>query len=174
MGWFWAGAALGAPVYTAGGGLAWPDGYRAWVFLSSGLDMSYSAAAVAGNSTFDNTFADPFSWQAFQRTGHWPDGTMLVLEVRGAQGLGSINRHGHFQTGNVLGLEVHLRDEKRFAGGWGFFDFGLSGPGRLLPHSAPCYACHEAHGAVDTTFVQFYPTLLPIARQFGTVKEAAP
>jgi hypothetical protein len=30
--------------------------------------------------------------------------------------------------------------------------------------TAVCYSCHEQHAAVDTTFVQFYPTLLEIAK----------
>jgi len=33
-----------------------------------------------------------------------------------------------------------------------------------------CYSCHSAHAAVDTTFVQFYPTLAPIAKAKGTFK----
>ena len=32
-----------------------------------------------------------------------------------------------------------------------------------------CYTCHTQHAAVDTTFVQFYPTLLPIAQSKGTL-----
>ncbi len=39
----------------------------------------------------------------------------------------------------------------------------------MIPASAGCYTCHEAHGAVDTTFVQVYPTLIPLARTFGTL-----
>ncbi len=39
----------------------------------------------------------------------------------------------------------------------------------MIPQSADCYSCHTAHGAVDTTFVQFYPTLLPIARSKRTL-----
>ncbi|HYU45886.1 MAG TPA: cytochrome P460, partial [Terriglobales bacterium] len=31
--------------------------------------------------------------------------------------------------------------------------------------------CHEQHGAVDTTFVQFYPTLLEIAKKKGTLAQ---
>lgn len=34
---------------------------------------------------------------------------------------------------------------------------------------ADCYSCHEQHAAVDTTFVQFYPTLLEIAKQKKTL-----
>jgi hypothetical protein len=39
----------------------------------------------------------------------------------------------------------------------------------MIPTSADCYSCHADHGAVDTTFVQFYPTLLPIARSKGSL-----
>jgi hypothetical protein len=31
---------------------------------------------------------------------------------------------------------------------------------------------HEAHAAVDTTFVQFHPTLLPVAKAKGTLSPA--
>ena len=46
---------------------------------------------------------------------------------------------------------------------------GKDGSEHLLPKSANCYTCHEAHAAVDTTFTQFYPTLLPIAKAKGTL-----
>jgi hypothetical protein len=42
-------------------------------------------------------------------------------------------------------------------------------PVTMIPRSPECYSCHAAHAAVDTTFVQFYPTLLPIARSKGTL-----
>ena len=35
-----------------------------------------------------------------------------------------------------------------------------------------CYSCHSDHAAVDTTFVQFYPTLLPIAKSKQTLSAA--
>ena len=39
-------------------------------------------------------------------------------------------------------------------------------------NSATCYSCHPANGAVDNTFVQFYPTLLAIAKEKGTLNPA--
>ena len=39
----------------------------------------------------------------------------------------------------------------------------------MIPTDMACYSCHSEHAAVDTTFVQFYPTLLPIARSKGTL-----
>lgn len=38
----------------------------------------------------------------------------------------------------------------------------------MIPVKAHCYSCHASHAAVDTTFVQFYPTLLPLAKEKGT------
>jgi hypothetical protein len=96
-----------------------------------------------------------------------------VLEVREARTKGSINQRGHFQGTDLMGLEVHVKDETRFPGKWAFFEFdSLVKNGTLIPQGAPCYTCHAAHAAVDTTFVQFYPTLIPIAQAKKTLSEA--
>ena len=71
-----------------------------------------------------------------------------------------------------MGLEVHVKDEARFPGKWAFVDFDSGKVGDLFPPGAACYSCHQAHAAVDTTFVQFYPTLLPIAKSKGTLSAA--
>jgi hypothetical protein len=152
--------------YTSDGQLMFPEGYRQWVYLTTGFDMSYNPAlrATADHHMFDNVFANPEAYQSFVRTGTWPDKTMLVLEIRGAEGKGSINQKGNYQASEVMGLEVHVKDEARFPGKWAFFGFDGAKTAKMVPLSADCYSCHAAHGAVDTTFVQFYPTLLPIAK----------
>jgi Cytochrome P460 len=163
-----------APVYTADGNLKFPTNYREWVYLSSGVDMSYSPNAMnMDHSMFDNVFANPEAYREFLETGRWPDKTMLVLEGRMAGTKGSINKNGHFQTGEVMGLEVHVKDGARFpAGKWAFFNSEDGVTGKLLPREMECYSCHEQHGAVDTTFVQFYPTLLEIAEKKNTLSAA--
>jgi hypothetical protein len=118
---------------------------------------------------FDNVFVNPESYKAFVETGTWRDKTMLVLEARGAEGKGSINQRGNFQGTDVMALEVHVKDEARFPGKWAFFGFDDGKTSKMVPTEAACYSCHSAHAAVDTTFVQFYPTLLPIARSKGTL-----
>ena len=158
-----------APRFTPDGLFIPPADYREWIYLSSGLDMSYTEAPAApGVSVFDNVFVDPASWKAFKQTGHWPDGTVFILENRAAAAHGSINKQGHFQTEALMGMEAHVRDEARFKGGWGFFAIRGGAPAKMIPYSASCYACHEAHGAVDTSFTQFYPTAKPIAVKAGT------
>jgi Cytochrome P460 len=158
-----------SPAHSRGAELNYPEHYREWVYLSSGFDMSYSPAGGMDHPMFDNVFVNPQAYRAFMETGTWPDKTMLVLEVRGAEGRGSINQKGNYQGTAVMGLEVHRKDEAQFPGKWAFFAFDKGRSAKMIPTSADCYSCHEAHGAVDTTFVQFYPTLLPIAEQKGTL-----
>lgn len=161
-----------APAYTPAGKLIAPEHYREWVYLTSGLDMSYtSSTAPADHHMFDNVFVDPASFQAFVKSGTWPDKTMLVLEVRGAEGKGSINQKGNFQS-TLMGVEVHVKDKARFPGKWAFFSFDDGKTSKMVPTTESCYSCHAAHAAVDTTFVQFYPTLLPIAQTKHTLSPA--
>jgi len=149
-----------------------PENYREWVYLSTGFDMSYSPLAMPGHHMFDNVFVEPGAYKAFLATGTWPDKTMLVLESRGATGKGSINQHGNYQDTEVMGVEVHVKDTARFEGGWAFFAFGDDKRATMIPHKEECYSCHLAHAAVDTTFVQFYPTLLPVAKTKGTLSRS--
>jgi Cytochrome P460 len=161
------------PEYTSDAQLRLPENYRQWVYLSSGFDMNYnpSAAAMPDHHMFDNVFVNPASYKAFLKTGTWPDKTMFALELRGAEGRGSINKKGNYQ-GEVMGVEIHVKDEARFPGNWAFFGFDDSKTAKMTPTSANCYSCHSDHGAVDTTFVQFYPTLLPIAKSKNTLSAA--
>lgn len=158
------------PIYSADGRLIPPADYREWIFLSSGLDMSYNEKALASNQpVFDNVFVNPEAYRAFRQTGTWPDKTQFVLEVRSSSSKGSINHRGHFQDGDIQGIEIHVKDAARFEGGWAFFDIEGAAPAAKIPMTAACYACHRDHAAVDTTFVQFYPTLLPIAQKQTTL-----
>jgi hypothetical protein len=160
------------PAYNKDGTLIPPLQYREWVYLTSGLGMNYNANAPAGDSpSFDNVFVNPEAYRSFLANGTWPDKTVLVLEGRASSSKGSINRQGHFQSGAVQGLEVHIKDESKFPGKWAFFDVESETKTSLIPQTASCYSCHQAHAAVDTTFVQFYPTLLPVATQKGMLSD---
>jgi hypothetical protein len=167
-----AAAAVPAPAYAANGDMLPVPDYREWIYLSSGLGMTYSPQP-AGMTMFDNVFVNPEAYRSFVATGNWPDKTVMVLESREAVSKGSINQGGHYQSTSVMGFAVHVKDEARFPGKWAFFSFNSpSGNGTMIPHGADCYTCHAAHGAVDTTFLQFYPTLLPIARDKKTLSDA--
>jgi len=166
-------AATDGPQYTSNGQLKRPADYREWIFLSSGLGMTYGPTAMqmsTDNPDFDNVFVNRAAYKSFQASGTWPDKTIFILEVRASQSKGSINKGGHFQA-EVNDIEAHVKDEKRFPGKWAFFGFpNGADTGKQVATTASCYSCHQQHGAVDTTFVQFYPTLIDIAKAKGTYK----
>ena len=161
------------PQYTQDQQLIRPTDYREWVFLSAGLGMTYGPTAASSSPQsplFDNVFVRPEAYRAFQEAGKWPDKTMFVLEIRRSLSEGSINQGGHFQS-DVKAVEIEVKDESRFPDKWAFFGFdGEAKTGKLLPHTASCYSCHATNGAVDNTFVQFYPTLIPVAKAKGTFR----
>jgi Cytochrome P460 len=161
-----------APRFTAENQLIRPENYREWVYLSSGVDMSYGpgAADASMGPMFDNVWVHPDAYRHFLATGTWPDKTVFVLEVRHSATKLNPNKRGAFQS-ELVGLEAEVKDEKRFAEKWAYFGFMEDGKlkesASRFPNSA-CYQCHTDNGAVDHTFVQFYPTLRPIAEAKGT------
>ncbi|MGH8288172.1 MAG: cytochrome P460 family protein [Steroidobacteraceae bacterium] len=164
----------GLPAYTADGELKPPSDFYSWVFLTSDLGMSYNeSGSSSDHPPFSNVFVNPAAYRSFLKTGTWPDHTQFVKEFRNSATQGSINHHGFYQRGGRLAILVHVKDTKRFKGGWGFFAFDgkPSQPATQIPVTAECYSCHKAHGAVDTTFVQFYPEMLPVAIQHSTLSK---
>src|SRR4029453_17077784 len=85
-------AAVG-PQFTAGGELIRPSDFREWMFVTSGLGMTYNQPTGAARTpNFTNVWVNPSSYRAFMKTGQWPDKTMFILEVRASTSEGSINK----------------------------------------------------------------------------------
>jgi hypothetical protein len=165
---------LGSPEFTADGKLVRPEGYRKWVFLSSGYGMSYSQSASADQDhlMFTNVFVPPVDYDYFLEHGTWPEETMFVLELYGSQSKGSINQHGHFQT-EFMGLDVEVKDASRFPDKWAYFGFDATekSAAAVSPGKNDCWKCHDQNAAVEHSFVQFYPALLNIAKAKKTIKD---
>jgi hypothetical protein len=172
------GALLGADKaqFTKAGELIRPVNYREWIFLSSGLGMTYGPNAPAPGAPlrFDNVYVNPTSYRDFLRSGKWPDGTVLILEIRESESKGSINQHGSYQT-SLSAVEAHVKDSRRIStnNGWAFYNLDPRDTRSTVKPIAAgnrCEQCHSTNGAVDSTFVQFYPELIPVATKFGTYK----
>src|SRR5258707_665187 len=159
-----------APQFTADGKLLRPEGYRKWVYVSSGYGMSYSQSPD-GMQMFTNVFVTPAAYDYFVANGKWLDKTMFVLEVYGSTSRGSINKHGSYQT-EFSGLDVEVKDERRFADRWAYFNFdgATKAASADSPSKNDCWKCHEQNAAVEHSFVQLYPELLKIAWAQGTIK----
>ena len=159
----WASDAVApAPQFTEGNQLLRPEGYREWVYLSSGLGMSYGKAGYDEHPDFTNVFINPTAYREFVRTGKFPDGTIFVLEIRSSESKGSINQGGQYQ-GRLVGIEASVKDAKRFPEKWAYFGF-IGSDGEALPQAKAfpkdaCWKCHSEHATNDNIFLQFYPAL---------------
>ena len=175
-------APVDGPQYVNQDHLVRPANYREWVFIGSGIGLTYDQGANS-NTTFTNVFVNPAGYRGFMNTGRWPDKSVFVLEFRASATEAPPNTTGRYQT-RLVGLEAEVKDA-RFPDGWAFYNFRLkpqaaapAGPAPLADSVAPlagqdvtsCVECHTKNTAVERTFVQFYPTLLEVARAKGTVK----
>jgi hypothetical protein len=159
------------PQYDDKGQLARPADYREWMFLSAGYGMNYSPAP-GSHEMFTNVFVQRWAYDTFVTSGKWPEQTMFVIDERDAASKGSINKTGHFQT-DLMGLVVEVKDSARNQEKWAYYAFDAEGKAAgAMPKGNPCWSCHEEHAAVEHTFVQFYPTLKPVAKKFGTYNES--
>lgn len=174
------------PRFTADGQqMMRPEGYRRWVFVGANYGMGYTEGETIANaqpkpSTFHNIYVQAEALDAFAKTGVYPDGTMLVMEVVKPGTHASINKNGFFQD-RVLGIEAGVKDSKRFGPGkWAYFKFFKNDgepvdQAKAYPKDA-CWNCHNEHGAADNTFAQFYPGIRAVRPEVGnalkTVKSA--
>ncbi|MCC6536351.1 MAG: cytochrome P460 family protein [Bryobacterales bacterium] len=172
------------PSFDTAGLMKRPEGYRRWIFLGANYGMGYTEGETVDTqkpkpSTFHNIYVQPAAYDHFARTGEYPDGAMLVMEIVKPGTHASINKQGVFQH-QVVGIEVGVKDSKRFAEKWRYYKFFTS-EGKVLdtakafPKEA-CWNCHNLHGAADNTFSQFYPAAREVrpevAKALETVKSA--
>ena len=159
------------PQYDEKGQLLRPAHYREWMFLSAGFGMNYSPEP-GSHEMFTNVFVQRWAYNEFLNSGKWPEQSMFVIDERDTASRSSINQKGHYQT-DLTGLAIEVKDSERNADKWAYYGFDADGKSAgAMPKGNGCWSCHEAHAAVEHTFVQFYPTLKPVAKKFGTYNEA--
>lgn len=162
----------GGAVFTPDGKMKLPTGYREWVFIGAPVTPNALNNGKASFPEFHDVYVEKSNFDAYQKTDTFPEGTVivkeLVLDLKGTYPDGSRDEpsgRGYFE-GEFNGMDVSVKDSKRFAGtnGWGYFTFGHHAePYEQTAAEAPkseCAGCHIANVAkTDMTYVQFYPVL---------------
>jgi len=141
-----------------------------------GMTYGPNGPAAGEDPAFDNVFVNPAAYREFVKSGAWPDGTIFILELRRGVANESINKGGRTQSG-IVAIEAAVKDGQRFPEKWAYFHFAEkkgepATEAKPFPKSAACYTCHSQHAAVDNTFVQFYPTLIEVAKAKGVWRAA--
>ncbi|MEW5977827.1 MAG: cytochrome P460 family protein [Acidobacteriota bacterium] len=158
------------PQFDGDNALLRPTGYREWVFVGSSLGLRYaqnpnedrSGPRGPASQVYHNVYINPSSYREFSRTGKFPDGTMMVLELANSEGKKEPGLQGSYQK-DYVGLEASVKDSRRFDGNWAYFSFDnpdgtLKDKAKALPQDA-CWSCHHTKAATDHVFTQFYPVL---------------
>ena len=165
--------------FTRSGEARRPDGWREWVYVGTPLTPNALNDGKAPFPEFHNVYIEPSAYEAFAKTGEFPEGTQIAKELvmvrapDGANPDGSTNEVsgvGYFQ-GEFAGLELTVKDNRRFPnepGGWAYFSFGHDGEPYAETAAAfptqSCNSCHQASADTDFVFTQFYPVLRAVQK----------
>lgn len=151
------------PMFNGERQLKQPSNWREWVFVGSPVTPNDMNGGKAPFPEFHNVYVNPKAYREYSKTGRFPDGTMMAKELVSVGTKAASSGKGYFQ-GEFLGLEVALKDSKKYAadGGWAFFSFsrpdGLKESADAFPGET-CAACHQANAGDDLVFTQYYPVL---------------
>jgi hypothetical protein len=143
-----------------------PAGYREWVFVGSSLGLRYVTnhlkESVQQPELYHNVYINPAAYRQFSKTGLFPEGTVMVLELASAERKNEPGLQGSYQR-EYVALEAAVKQSDRFEGGWAYFSFDGK-DGKPLAKAQPfpkeeCWSCHHQKAATDHVFTQFYPVL---------------
>jgi hypothetical protein len=158
------------PEYTSNGELILPKNFHEWVYVGSPLTPNALNGGSAGFPEYHNVYIEPGSYEIFQKTGEFPEGTILFKELQltlpAENADGSRNEpsgRGYF-PGKFNGADVTVKDSKRFpeTNGWGYFNFNHhepKAPIATVKSKDQCAYCHIAGAKKDEVWVQFYQLL---------------
>jgi len=146
------------------GVISLPKDYRShWAHLGSWL----VADASAPGHGFHDVYAQPEAVAYFQKTGQFPDGAVIVKEVREVRD--GIKTTGQAQwAGDISIWFVMVKDSKgrfenssHWSSGWGWALFESKAPDRNVSKGfgSSCEACHTPAKAQDWVFTEGYPVL---------------
>jgi Cytochrome P460 len=147
------------------GNLLVPSDYRAlYEFLGT---WAIAADKGAGSSEMHHVYATPGSIAAFHKSGHFPDGTVLIKEVyqtsTAPMTTGTVS---HAQ--NLKGWFVMVKDSKNshpgnllWGDGWAWSWFGAGNRTKTTStdYKKDCLPCHVPAQATDWVYTSGYPTL---------------
>ena len=130
-------------------GVQLPDGFRQWVHVGTGVILPGSNPQFKSEEGMHHVFANREAADAYA-TGEFPDGSVLVYELRDAQ-----QNNGVISEGDRRRVDVMIKDSKLYksTGGWRFERFfgDQKTENALHDSGSSCFQCHskaDKHGFV--------------------------
>ena len=132
-------------------GVHFPDGFRRWVHVGTGVILPSDNPMLKPEEGMHHVFANAKATDAYA-TGDFPDGSVLVYELREAQ-----QKNGMIFEGERRRVDVMIKDSSLYksTGGWRFERFFGDQRTENAIHDSgnSCFQCHakaEKHGFVFT------------------------
>jgi hypothetical protein len=141
-----------------------PTGYRKWTYIGTPVTPNDMNDGNAPFPEFHAVYMDPDAYNHYEKTGDFPDGTVIVKELVSVGDKEATSGKGYFM-GDFIGLEVSIKDKTRFKdepANWAYFSFGHKYPLKEKAKAQPtssCNECHEGNADDDWVFTQYYPVL---------------
>lgn len=159
-----------SPYVDQHGDISRPTGFRQnWVHLGTWYVPDSKQAAGPG---FHDVYASPGTVEAYKKTGKFPDGAVLVKDIRAIKSKPLTTGDAHW-AGDTAVWFVMVKDTKgRFPDnsiwgeGWGWALFKADRPSVNVTHNwkqdeglSNCYGCHVPTRQTDWVYTEGYPTL---------------
>jgi hypothetical protein len=151
-------------IFNEDGELLKPTGYRKWTYVGTPVTPNDMNEGNAPFPEFHSVYMNPDAYDHYEKTGDFPDGTVLIKELISVGDKEATSGEGYFM-GDFSGLEVAIKDKARFRdepANWAYFSFGHKYPLKEKAKIQPVVSCNECHdGSADDdwVFTQYYPVL---------------
>jgi len=160
-------AHIGWPSNTVAesGDITLPDGFETWPTLGS-----WSTADADGvQNGMHQVYASPGTIEGFKQNGSFPDGSVLVKEVRGAATANLSTGAASYATKKQVWFVMVKDTQGRFANnalwgdGWGWALFEAADPAKQVAtdYKVDCQGCHIPAQETDWIYTAAYPVLWP-------------
>jgi Cytochrome P460 len=142
-------AALSLTVLHSDEGVQFPDGFRLWVHVGTGVILPSDNPMLKSEEGMHHVFANAKAADAYGM-GDFPDGSVLVYELRDAQ-----QKNGVISEGERRRVDVMIKDSNLYksTGGWRFERFfgDQKAENAIKDSGNSCFQCHskaDKHGFV--------------------------
>jgi hypothetical protein len=144
-----AAALLSLSTIYAAESVQYPDGFRRWVHVGTGVIVPGGNPQLKSEEGMHHIFANQDAANGYS-SGNFPDGSIIVYELREAQ-----QKNGVIIEGDRKRVDVMIKDSGRYAstGGWRFERFWGTDQAKDAIHDSgfSCFQCHakaNAHGSI--------------------------
>lgn len=152
---------------NSAGALHVPANYRKTFQYLGTWSVADDGNNAQGAKQLHIVYASPGAVEAHRKTGHFPDGAVLVKEVFAASTAtmttGLVSHAGALQGWFVMvkdGAKAHP-GKALWGDGWGWSWFDAATPTKTTStnYKTDCLTCHQPAAANDWTYVEGYPVL---------------